>query len=733
MGSGKKKKGSSEDYSDEERRKKESKKRSAKERKRELEAMYGSQPVPPTQARPENNRMASSLPTDLDGPVSPRERKKSTKAKKRTGATAMEDNEQSFAVHDLVQRRPNMTRVASKKETAVLEQSFEVEELVEIRHRSPSPRPPKHKKGGAESLHGRGQYLKKENSGRPQMKRGRSTDRSGMLQSQHSSRPAMGRSGSEKLPTRSLSRTSSSRRGRSLDRAGLGIGLEEGSTRRGLRPVLSSQLSRPTLRSQHSSRPALNSQISRSRSMSRSRDGNLSGSIVYDGHANVAVIVPGAARPGVITGGRRGRNIRRFLPRKKIEQKPSRSIVVIWLIVASELGFDFGTTVIAFLSFLEEDTCCGQPISLGPLPIGVTVPFLLLILTELALLVRAIVLTLWPSLLVGSDDDTETDDLEDPGRKDKRRSSLMRCCCRFFRWKISILLQLMNVLILLNPFFGCIIAWILMYQTDETEAFVVLGLEGGSLILHFVSVWLEGSYRTCKDIAINLIPVIPFFVSIGLVTYYLKQGGVCYLVEERVFKFTGCEVCNITGVLEPCPAGTSFLDEITDLDSFDKFRDKVLERTDQGTYCSVERSFCFYSYDDGQVPPVNGLDSTNYPTEFLLTEAVTSTPSAAPGDTTDVVATPEEDEPDQEITIAPTNPPETFVPTRASVPPTSISTDPPTVAPAPDPTRNPTPVPSTSPVEEQQVPSPGAGEGGSDGFNMDEIGSDGFDPNDLFG
>lgn len=67
----------------------------------------------------------------------------------------------------------------------------------------------------------------------------------------------------------------------------------------------------------------------------------------------------------VNTGGRGGRNIRRFLPGKDIEEKPSRSIVLIWLIVAAELGFDLGTTVIAFLSFMEDDTCCGNPITLG--------------------------------------------------------------------------------------------------------------------------------------------------------------------------------------------------------------------------------------------------------------------------------------------------------------------------------------------------------------------------------
>lgn len=163
------------------------------------------------------------------------------------------------------------------------------------------------------------------------------------------------------------------------------------------------------------------------------------------------------------------------------------------------------------------------------IPLGSTIPFFLLVVAELAFLIRAICLTLWPSMMVGGDDDTETDDPEDPSRRGKRRSAFSRCCCCFLRWKMHFLLQVVNFLVLLNPFFGCIIAWMLMYQSDETEAFVVLGLEGGSLILHFISVWLEGSFQTCKQIAFHCIPLIPFFISIGLVAYYLKQGGVVSL------------------------------------------------------------------------------------------------------------------------------------------------------------------------------------------------------------
>lgn len=358
MAKGMKKRSSSKDGSFEDS-KKSSKKKNAKDRKRELESMYGSHPVTSTQAKVESKRMSSSLPIDTSGEAL----KKSKHSKKMEGARAMDENEQSFAFHELVQRRPNISRAESKKKPSKPEQSFAVEELVEVRSPSKSPRPSKGANIGRGSIRGRSEHLQRENSKRPQMDRGRSIHRSGMLHSQHSSRPIIERSKSNTARTRSLSRASSSRRGRSLDRTGSGLG--EGSTRRGLRPGISGQSSRPALRSQLSSRPALSTQMSRSRSMSRSRVGNMSGSVLYDGHATVAVITPGSARVPVNSGGRRGRNIRRFLPGKKIEEKPSRSIVVVWLIVAAELGFDLGTTIIAFQAFLEEDSCCGNAIMLG--------------------------------------------------------------------------------------------------------------------------------------------------------------------------------------------------------------------------------------------------------------------------------------------------------------------------------------------------------------------------------
>ena len=104
-------------------------------------------------------------------------------------------------------------------------------------------------------------------------------------------------------------------------------------------------------------------------------------------------------------------------------------------------------------------------------------------------------------------------------------------------------MAVLGFLVLLNPFFGCVIAWMLMYQSDKDEAFIVLGLEGASLMLHFISVWIEGSVKNCRTFLIQMIPLIPFLASIGLTAFYLKQGGICYSVEKELFSFQGCEVC----------------------------------------------------------------------------------------------------------------------------------------------------------------------------------------------
>lgn len=294
-------------------------------------------------------------------------------------------------------------------------------------------------------------------------------------------------------------------------------------------------------------------------------------------------------------------------------EKPPKSLVLIWLAVAGELGFDMGTTVIAFRSLTQEDDCCGEPINLGPVPMSITAPFFLLVSAELALLIRAILLTLFPNLM----NDTEEDETDHEGNL-KVRSTFMRwlCCC--FRWKVRVIMRFLGFLVLLNPFFGCFIAWILLYQSSKRESFMVLGFEGGALLLHYLSVYLEGGIHNCWEFLMQgLLPLVPFVVGVGLVLFYLKQGGVCYIVEDSIFSFNGCEVCAdgyppVDGVCY-FPNGTTYDFQVENALRIDKVTslDDLMARTYQVSYCAYENpggpedvNFCFFDYDTGKLDGV---------------------------------------------------------------------------------------------------------------------------------
>ncbi len=307
-------------------------------------------------------------------------------------------------------------------------------------------------------------------------------------------------------------------------------------------------------------------------------------------------------------------------PRKKKKrdmkyERPPRSLVLIWLLVAGELSFDLCTTVITFRSIMEDNECCGYDVVLGPVPMLVAIPFFLLVSTELALLIRAIVLTLFPNIMMAQEE----------ARMDAEGNVVVRstcrkilCCC--FRWNVRMIMRFMGFLILMNPFFGCFIAWMLLYTSDKTESFTVLGLEGGSLLLHYVSVCLEGSITNFTTFLIHgLLPLVPFAVGVGMVLFYLKQGGVCYVIEEATFRFNGCEVClngypPVDGVCT-YPNGTTYLFEnqnVFGLENYNSFKalEGITSRTLQVSYCADQNpngpdtNFCFFDFEDGQLDGV---------------------------------------------------------------------------------------------------------------------------------
>jgi hypothetical protein len=278
-------------------------------------------------------------------------------------------------------------------------------------------------------------------------------------------------------------------------------------------------------------------------------------------------------------GGRRSQirynDIARRYLRENLETPP-KSLVIIWVVVAAELGMDLVTTIISFMALVQESECCDQKIDLGPIPLSVTIPFFILIITELGFLFRAIKLTLWPPAI--------EDILKDDNAK---KSWLARCLCCCYNWNVKMLFKCINWLVLLNPFFGSVVAWMLLYQSSKNECFTVLGLEAASLVLHFLSVYLEGDQQTLCSILFHCIPVLPFFISIVIILVYLQQGGVCYLVEDALFWYEGCQLCP---------------DEAPPIDGFCRGENGTqieinpAELT-QADYCSPEQNFCFFLYE----------------------------------------------------------------------------------------------------------------------------------------
>ena len=146
--------------------------------------------------------------------------------------------------------------------------------------------------------------------------------------------------------------------------------------------------------------------------------------------------------------------------------------------------------------------------------------------------------------------------------------------------------RIVNILVILNPFFGFFVAYMLLDRANKDEAFSVLALECLSMILHWISVYLEGSKQTKWTMLIHALPMIPFIITIILIIILLQEGGICYLTGEDVFWINGCEICRDTNrppnpITGECPSNNEF-------------------STYQGTYCSNNNgdidSFCFYRY-----------------------------------------------------------------------------------------------------------------------------------------
>lgn len=223
---------------------------------------------------------------------------------------------------------------------------------------------------------------------------------------------------------------------------------------------------------------------------------------------------------------------------------------------------DLVTTIISFAAALTEFNCCDVTIDFkGSLVLSFTIPFFVLILIEVVILGLSIKNHLAGNVPLGPESSGTSSVFDFLGA-----SSWQKC---------------INFLLLLNPFFGFLVAWLLLYQSSRRESLAVLGLEATGMILHYASIYLEGQKQTWVSLTVYSLPLLPFLITVIVVLVYLNLGGVCYLVEDELFWYQGCRVC-LDGMLP---------DEITGIcaDGSDP---------DFGKYCSDETNFCWFPYSE---------------------------------------------------------------------------------------------------------------------------------------
>lgn len=261
--------------------------------------------------------------------------------------------------------------------------------------------------------------------------------------------------------------------------------------------------------------------------------------------------------------------------RIKLEGGPRWSflMMMVTILTVAELGLDLGTTVISFVSLIESFQCCGQEVDAGALTLGITVPYFILIVIELIVLAFSV-----REARINSRRDQERmqgiDNLDEEWYIDDKlwdfAAEKRGCFCG----------RLLEYIVVANPFLGALITWALLYEVQsQTEAYIMVGLEGGSILLMFISAWLTRERMTFCKLMYHAIPLLPFSGICVVLWYYLQKGGICF--RDGIFLFDMCGVCSDTG--EPavndganCVNGTVV----------------------QGTFCGdvVSEQFCYYTY-----------------------------------------------------------------------------------------------------------------------------------------
>jgi hypothetical protein len=281
---------------------------------------------------------------------------------------------------------------------------------------------------------------------------------------------------------------------------------------------------------------------------------------------------------------------------------PPRATVIGWNLVLIELVLDLVIAVIAFSAFSgSKRECCGESFQRGAIPWITTLLFFFLVLFEVVLLNRAIFVTLSPRSIKTTPTKTKDEEIQSSSDDSHTFSTastddpFTSIICCLSDWSPKFLMSVVNFMTILNPYFGFLIAWVLMYQAEKGYSVAVISFVAINIILHLLSLYMQKSAN--KKLWFKLVHgsiLIPFLCTIIMAAWYVNQGGMCYHVGRESFSHKGCEICpNGSPAVNGNLCGETIFangDYQTTYEPFD------LGQLDQGSSCDDGRRACFIPY-----------------------------------------------------------------------------------------------------------------------------------------
>ena len=177
---------------------------------------------------------------------------------------------------------------------------------------------------------------------------------------------------------------------------------------------------------------------------------------------------------------------------------------------------------------VQESDCCGEPMKIGLVS-------KIAAYSSLAILMLQIIT--WVSCCSATANTNTTP--EEDGRDDL---GLAKHAPYAINWMTYINLYLIAIATCFS-----------LYMKNKTECYILLAVMGYIHLMHLIcciyynTIQVDNRSSNCTTCCCTLsfhgTSIIPFITIVSMVLMYLQTGGMCYVVNDRSWSFTGCQMC----------------------------------------------------------------------------------------------------------------------------------------------------------------------------------------------